>query len=79
MLCVCFSHDGKRLAVGGANNRCVIYDSRSLRQLGALQQDEVVTRVCFSPDDMRLAVGGDDYKSMMVYDGLTLAFQGAAQ
>lgn len=67
-LCVSFSADGKRLAVGGADNVIRLWDVETGRQTLTIEQHaDWVLALAFNPDGTRLASGGRD-KSVRVFD-----------
>jgi hypothetical protein len=71
MLALCFSPDGARLAVGGADNAIRIYDAASGNETLVIQQHaDWVTALAFSRDGSHLASASRD-RSARVYDSKT--------
>ena len=68
---VCYSPDGKTIAVGSEDGRAAIYDLSTGDEIMSFcpERDYVVTSVCYSPDGKTIAVGGwYEYKSVVIYD-----------
>ena len=60
--CVEFSHDGKRLAAGGADSRVVIYDTTNFQVRHTLKEHTAaVVLITWSPDDARIVTCSQDH------------------
>jgi WD40 repeat protein len=58
-MCVAFSPDGKRLAMGGTY--VCLWDTATGKEMAVLKgHDQLITSIAFSPDGTRLATGSDD-------------------
>jgi WD40 repeat protein len=58
---VCFSPDGQRLASAARDDRLIVWDSHSGREVvGMKAPNNIVNSVAFSPDGTRLATGLDE-------------------
>jgi WD40 repeat protein/tRNA A-37 threonylcarbamoyl transferase component Bud32 len=73
---VAFTHDGKLLAVGCADNQIRIWDMATQRQLAELSgHTDYVHALAFSPDGTRLVSGSGDH-SVRVWDTIPASARG---
>ena len=70
-----FSHNGQRLATGGKESVCVVYETSTFTVLHTLSgHDSSVAYVAWSPDDTKLVTCSHDSKAR-VWDAIVSCFR----